>query len=551
MKLLYLLLFFIPQILIPVVELNYGDSLCFYQQGAKSLFYISAKKTINSQGVTSLSNVEALQDIQPSTKFYIQQGQSTNRFTSSKTSVKSGDFIKLEIPSESINGATYLAYDFSQNSMDVKFYTPFERTISAESTSSSIIKNITANLSGYIFQIFKINNNPQDLIIKQGDNIVLMAYFKNSVGMCPIFLGAVKGDNLNTSSIFWGTSKTLSNPTDFPDNYCWFISSVHSNASLSEKLEDLTIPDEKIDRSVWPSSNPSFSTVSPPSGSSALKYGDGIALKHLRNNFYLTLDPIDDIPSNSIGSHKISGYWGFWTLIGKVFETELPNDKDIWWIIEPGEYGLRFDPNKWYYKNNTNQASLDIGRTVRSGDFVKLEKPYQLFRTPPNGRRDGVTLDLYGSYDLNAIVSPRPHTYAGGTIGYSHYYGGLMCCFALRIYKKGAAVGEEIKEGDDVYFYAVGRNLDEKMEVYLASSNLTLPGLPYKEIFGYKQPLNNPAPSVLANQLMWKIAKTYPSLVKNQDVMDELVTPENFYRPQYPYWEEFIAKWGSPGLRQF
>ncbi len=203
-----------------------------------------------------------------------------------------------------------------------------------------------------------------------------------------------------------------------------------------------------------------------------LRYGDGFSLQHANySTIYLGAESTTDTPGYSgvlcTGISSISNRTKFYA--------------------QPGDSCARWgNPSR-------------IGTTIRSGDYIRFESYLS------NG------WVIWGTDGFGAApVSSSPPYFRSYLAWNSHDSPSVP----FRIYKKGAAIGDPIYQGDNVYFYIYTglnywRNLyGSQSYCYIGSKNITFSGL--VETFSYRT--NSSAqPSNLLTELLWKVVFVEPN----------------------------------------
>lgn len=458
LKLLFFINFCISSFLISV-QLNYGDALCLFRNG-RNTFYLSTKLTSSGYVLASQKSVATNESI----KFYIQPGNSINRLDGCgpNNPVKSGDIIRLETSTHSQTIApSFLAYNYtsglSRESAPALYPSAFYGT-----------DTIVPNVSGYLFKILKINSNIST--ISEGDSIVIMAYYNNQSTFLPFYLGAKEQSADPTQAdLLFMSSTTTDNPPNFPVNYCWFVSTIIANASVSDSLQNKPIINK--DNSSWPTPiNSDFSNINLlPDPPTPLRYGDGFVLRHKEYGTYLTI---------------LGGKWA-----DVVASPSL--GKGSSWLAEFGNSAEDWGPG-----NNKLGVRLTSGAYLRMGNFDffggAADHDYRMYMYPGNGP---------------ALASNPNPPFCRAQV-YDHKY--AMC---TRIYKYWATVGDPISKGDIVYFY--NYDTDTKTDLYLGSANLAV-GL-NKEVFLYRSKPSSPLqPPNFLKQDLWIIDDIFPDSYKTQ-----------------------------------
>jgi hypothetical protein len=456
LKILFFINFCVNNFLMSA-QLNYGDAICLYLNGTNS-FFLSTKTT--DSGYIPAAKKFNLVETNESIKFYIQPGNSINRFDDcgQNNKVKSGDIIRLETSTHSkTNQPSYLGYNYSSGLGAER--TPILYKSAFENPASTSLK---PNVLGYVFKIFKIN--PTVDTISEGDSIVLAAYYKNSSTFIPFYLGAKESVNdKNQADLIFAYSTTQDNPTDFPAKYSWFVSTIIANAYISDALVYDNKPIVNKDISDLNTSIPPvLSNVTLNSNQKVpLRYGDGFVLRHKEHGTYLSLSGGEFSPV--------------------IATTELTTASK--WLAEVGDevysYGL----------NNNNR----LGVPLKSGDYIRMGN-FDYFN--PTGR----DLRQY-MFSFSRPQTPFPN---GKLIAYCHKFGACT-----RIYKYGGNVGSPILKGDTVYIYSYYRSnqygIQPETDQYLGS------GI-NKEVFVYQsRPLSSNIPQNFSTQYLWIVEDIYPN----------------------------------------
>jgi hypothetical protein len=245
-----------------------------------------------------------------------------------------------------------------------------------------------------------------------------------------------------------------------------------------------------------------------------LKIGDAIAIKHKTYGFYVAPLP-KSLPLNAD------------------FYTDMPLGRDgpiestFYWMIRPGD-----ELTAW-------GSPSKIGNIVKSGDLVHLTN-HVLY---------GIGRDIvYSITDTNAgshISSPNPP--------YNRMFLETMVDDSkstFHIYKNGAAIGDQINHGDDIYFHRyrfsgswfqpVDSGISNAQgHAYLGSANLV-----YnigKDIFTYAMGSSTSQPPNFSTNFIWNI--------------EQVLVDAHLTAPSNPAWSDHqfvdFSGWPAASLTQF